>query len=382
MLSSICLCLQSDYTGLLTGSAGQLLLKLCHESVSGKNDNDSLTEALEFLIDQIHINELITFCGGRAGIYWLFKELGRRQLLDKEEMGLLCCEDERLKKTALKMLLAGNTDFLHGAIGIAYYLLYEPVNINDQAFFEQLFSGLNHLLVADNDTGMFQDYSHTEHIILKGKVNMGLAHGIPSILKFCIQCYKQEVCKEEAYKIGSLVVDYILAHTNSHSSQSYFPSIINAEDPQKDNSRLAWCYGDPGTAFILYQAGVAFGNQVAIDTALKVLMHSAGRRSVESTKVFDAGICHGSAGVAHIYNKMWRYTGNLLFEEACDYWIQKTIDFAVFENEQIIYTAYQPVENTNTPSYSLLEGSTGVGLVLYSYLTGDFSWDYCLMLND
>ncbi len=36
----------------------------------------------------------------------------------------------------------------------------------------------------------------------------------------------------------------------------------------------------------------------------------------------------------------------------------------------------------NVYNHELLQGMLGIGVVLLSYITEDFSWNYCLMLND
>mgnify|MGYP000993101183 CR=1 FL=1 len=102
----------------------------------------------------------------------------------------------------------------------------------------------------------------------------------------------------------------------------------------------------------------------------------------KETIVFDAGICHGSAGVAHIFNKMAHYTNNVIFKEAADYWIKKTLEFAHHKDGIGGYKSYTHTDEKWKKEVGFLEGSIGIGLVLSSYITGNFDWDYCLMLND
>ena len=96
-----------------------------------------------------------------------------------------------------------------------------------------------------------------------------------------------------------------------------------------------------------------------------MLYHSTHRRTVEETQVFDAGICHGSAGVAHIYNRMWHYTKDPVFKEATDFWIQKTLDFAVHEDGVAGYKKYNPTTKAYENDYGLLEGRSGTQDLMY-----------------
>ncbi len=39
----------------------------------------------------------------------------------------------------------------------------------------------------------------------------------------------------------------------------------------------------------------------------------------------DAGLCHGAAGVAHIYNRFWQWTGDDLFGAAARRWFAEVL---------------------------------------------------------
>jgi lantibiotic modifying enzyme len=115
--------------------------------------------------------------------------------------------------------------------------------------------------------------------------------------------------------------------------------------------------------------------------ALEVFRHSMTRVDSDRTFVRDAGICHGTAGIAHVYNKMWHLTRDKTFKNACDFWINQTLQLDKFDDTISGYKQYFSPTNTYQSSSGLLEGSSGIGLVLISHLTNDFDWDYCIMLN-
>jgi len=183
-------------------------------------------------------------------------------------------------------------------------------------------------------------------------------------------------------KLARQIVNYLLTHTNADTTSNYFSYTISSEKQANEVTRLAWCYGDLGVGIILYQAGIIFQDKQTIDFSLKVLLNSTKRSTIEDAMIVDAGICHGTAGVAHIYNKMWHYTQDPIFKDACDHWIQKTIEFGIYADGIAGFKKYNGESKRYENDCGLLEGPAGIGLVLLSYLTGDFSWDYCLMLND
>lgn len=322
------------------------------------------------------------FCSGKTGLNWFFSYLNAKDILDNEDLELLCDDDHELSDQAILYLKEGNYDFLHGAIGMAYHFLYDKTN-RFTAFQETFFQLLYKLAYTSENKMFIAHYDLVNKTPVLNKVNFGMAHGIPAVLKFCLQCYKKNVCAAEAKKLALDIADFLKSNVKENISRSMFPNILTIDEQSTGYSRVGWCYGDLSIGFILYQAGMAFNDLELKEFATKIMIHTSKRRTEEETLVKDAGICHGSAGIAHIYNKMWHYTQNSIFKETCDFWIQKTLDFSMHQDAFAGYKAYAPTESgKHMNSFGLLNGVSGIGLVLISYLTGDFSWDYCLMLND
>lgn len=40
-----------------------------------------------------------------------------------------------------------------------------------------------------------------------------------------------------------------------------------------------------------------------------------------------AGVCHGSTGNAHIFNRFYQATGEQVFGDAAHYWMTRTFDY-------------------------------------------------------
>ena len=108
--------------------------------------------------------------------------------------------------------------------------------------------------------------------------------------------------------------------------------------------------------------------------AIKVLLNSTSRRVSSDTRIEDACICHGSAGLALIYYYAWLNTGHDKFFETARYWLRITMDYAG-ENFEFLFKGLDGFESKN----NLLEGSAGVGLVLPSMLEGHLpGWEKAL----
>lgn len=147
------------------------------------------------------------------------------------------------------------------------------------------------------------------------------------------------------------------------------------------NSRLAWCYGDLGAAIAFWQAGNTLGEQRWKTEALHILQHASKRIDLHANQVVDAGICHGTAGIAHIFNRFYRETKQIFLKDAADYWINETLKMATQKDGLCGYKAWQGEEGW-VAQQGLLEGIAGIGLVLISYLsTEDAAWDKAFLLS-
>lgn len=352
-----------------------LYLNYLQEKQIDINFQKEIQELAEHSISTSYSN----FSNGQAGVNWFFSYLYKYNFLEKADWEFLCSNDTELKNIALQYLNNDYYDFLHGGTGIAYYLLY--INkFKSDIFFSNFFSGLN-LLMAKGDS-IIPHYDLDAQKLDLSKVNIGISHGLVSILKFSMQCYKQNICTSKAKKLAKSIIEYLKLNTNLDKTISYYPSIIEKGKNNNSVSRLAWCYGDLSIGLILYQSSLLFEDEHLKNYSLDILKHTTKRRIKQHTTVVDAGICHGSAGIAHIYNKMWHYTNDKVFKNATDFWILETLNFSLHKDGIAGYKKYNLTNDKYENDFGLLQGSAGIGLVLLSYITGDFSWDYCLMLND
>lgn len=93
----------------------------------------------------------------------------------------------------------------------------------------------------------------------------------------------------------------------------------------------------------------------------------------------DAGICHGSAGLAHIFNRFFQATGDSLFKEAAIFWIRQTLS----QRGRTGVGGYNGMRWLNDNGHvrwkynrGILTGAAGVGLVLASALSAvEPEWD-------
>ncbi len=195
-----------------------------------------------------------------------------------------------------------------------------------------------------------------------GYYNIGLAHGVPGIVSLLGHVWAAGVAPATSCRLLDGAVAWMLAQEVEPDGGPLFPAWVAPGAPTR-RGPLHWCYGDPGLAAALLAAGHATGRSDWQDKAADIALRSS-RLNADGSGVADAGICHGSAGLAHIYNRFWQSTGDPAFAAVARSWVARTPDLLA-----------------RTPAAGFLEGSAGIGLVLLSALGLAPDWDVILGLS-
>ena len=365
---------------LMGGSAGNLLF-LSAACKNGFLPPEILKEHLDYTIKNFSTLDH-SFSVGTSGLYFVLTYMHDACLINDKQFARL--DMSQIYDSSLQLYKSGNTDFMHGALGISFMLLYSMKSFKNHhsEYFNSVFKLLHENISNINNKKMFRDFNFVTNEVNISKVNFGLAHGIPSILKFCLLCIQQHINTEDATYIARAIIAFLIKHANNDTHINYFPYCYDEERRMNTYSRLAWCYGDMGVGYILYQASIVFEDIQLSKFALGVLKKTTYRTALENTQIIDPGLCHGAAGVAYIYHKLYISTGVDDFRKSHDYWTDSLGKMSIFEDGVGGFKKYNESTGVHIIDYGLLEGTAGIGLSLLSYLTGDYSWDYCLMLND
>lgn len=288
---------------------------------------------------------------------------------------------EFLTDQMLHEIKQGRYDFMHNALGPVQYFLKS----GDKTMDEPLAEVVQWL----NKTGTWEDDRvkwGTDMNPSKEKTyNISMSHGSSSIILFLSRLIAAGKGSDELRKLLVSAVNFILSQQyDPEQMNCYFPHASLEEGPIR--SRLAWCYGDLGVASALWQAGKIMNNHTWVVKAEEVFTLAASRRGLEEGMAMDAGICHGTAGIAHIFNRMYRETSIPALRDACNYWIEETLSVAKFKNKHAGYMVYRIDDKIDEmEEFSLLMGIAGIGLSLIAYLSDkheDAGWDELFLLSN
>jgi lantibiotic modifying enzyme len=158
----------------------------------------------------------------------------------------------------------------------------------------------------------------------RGFYNLGVAHGVPGVIAFLGRVVAAGLKVETAGVLLQGAVDWLLAQKLPESAGANYASVIGP-GIEPAPARSAWCYGDPGIAAALLIAARATNNEVWERKALAI-GRTAVQRSPERAGIFDACLCHGAAGLGHLFNRIFQRTGDEAFAHAARFWFERALD--------------------------------------------------------
>ncbi len=374
--------------GLLSGDMGLSLFSYYYAKLKKKNDSTAdefLDRTLEMCASLVQID---TFCSGLAGVGFGIEHLNQYGFIESDTNVLLADIDEYLSTSLNNYLDRRDYDFLHASTGLGFYFLKRIV-VNEKN--SKWIKTIIYELKTNVHKGIRNEIKWRTNILDKDRggyqqvYNISLSHGMSAIFNLLTKTYVTGILKEETSAMLIGIAEYILnQEINVKKYGSYFPSYSIESEERLHKSRLGWCYGDLGISTTLWQAGIALQNKQWQTKALEVLLYAAEkRRDLEKESVADAGLCHGTAGIAHIFYRMWWNTRLPEFKEAADYWFSETLKMARFDHGLAGYKAWHTEKYGGWKNeYGILDGIAGIGLALLSYTTEtEPTWDECLLLS-
>ena len=215
-----------------------------------------------------------------------------------------------------------------------------------------------------------------------GHCNLGLAHGVPGVVAVLGGACAAGVRHSKARRLLDGAVPWLLSQGRTDDGGPIFPSWIVAGQASRPG-RLAWCYGDPGIAAALLVAARAVGALSWEHEAIEIARHAAA--CPDRSGVRDAGICHGAAGLAHIFNRLYQATGDARLAEAARFWFTRTLDIRQPDRGIAGYAACYPRANGTIDwkdEPGLLTGAAGIALALLAAVSPiEPAWDRMLLLS-
>ena len=369
-----------DYISFLGGASG-ISLFLFYASQFTKTEEE-YTRAFTILEETVTVyNQTAVAPPSLAKMGWMLNHLDKMDMVESDIEELLGDINPVLNVKMTDYLDNNNYDFLHGALGIVLYFLSNNDEPSD-TYISRFIDAFEQKAVPTPGNGL-KWLSILDYKTEKKGYNISMSHGIASIIAMLSKIYKRGINKEKTKHLLEGAMNYLLQQKLPEGKfVSVFPNLALESMENLYPSRLAWCYGDLGISVAIWHASQALGRKDWEEEAKNILLHSAKRRDLKENGVVDAGLCHGTAGIAHIFNRMYGYTGMEELKEASDYWFEQTLKMARFEDGLAGFKAWQGTERGWVNEPGLLEGIAGIGLAMISAVSDiEPAWDECLLLS-
>jgi class I lanthipeptide synthase len=369
----------------LSGGAAGLSLFFAQLARAGHIDRaEAATRWLDDAIETLATTRMgASLYAGFTGVAWAVDVVGR--LLDEDaEDRNEAIDDALLAVLGKRDWESAPYDLIHGLTGLGVYALDRWPRATAV---ESVTRVVTHLAkrARHDEVGT---YWWTGPSLLvaprrqehpRGGVDLGVAHGIAGVIPFLAQACSLGAADASVEMLLDETVRWLFAQAVEGDSGPTIPSFV-ADGVAPQPTRSAWCYGDPGVAAALLIAARAVGEWSWFDRATDLAVHAA-ERPPSRSGVADAGFCHGSAGLAHLFNRMFQLTGEPKLADVSLFWLEQTLKLctpAGGESPAVVRTGPQLPWN----GLGILEGAAGIGLVLLAASTSlEPLWDRMFLVS-
>jgi lantibiotic modifying enzyme len=217
-----------------------------------------------------------------------------------------------------------------------------------------------------------------------GYYNLGVSHGVPGVIAFLGEALAAlgPLAPPETRTLLAGAVAWLLAQKLPAGSHSVFPGSV-APGSTPAPTRISWCYGDLGIALALLGAARRAG-EPAWEAEALALGRAAAARPFDGSGVVEPGLCHGAAGAAHLFNRLFQASGEPVFAAAARGWIARTYALRRPAGGLAGFSAWLPDADGGLgwrDEPGLLTGAAGVGLALLAAATSIApAWDRLLLV--
>lgn len=376
----------AEAASLARGHAGIALLYAYLSQIRQLDDerrSRELLEAASLALEDVRMSS--SLYEGFTGIAWAHTHVTRLFGADDEDPNQAV--DEALTEYLSQTPWNDDHDLISGLVGLGVYALDERPRPRADSMLRLVLDRLGELAEPCGGEVTW----HTPPTLLFGEqraefpngfYNLGVAHGVPGVVALL-----GEACAAGfGATVGTLLeraVAWLLKQQLDARQHGLFPSMVGPGVVAQP-ARLAWCYGDTGVATALLVAARGAGRQDWEREALRVARRAAGR-AVEQSAVRDGGLCHGAAGLGHIFNRLYHATSEPWLADAARAWFARTLDMRRPGEGVAGFSALGASPDGRDHWHAdqgFLTGTAGIGLALLSACTSiEPAWDRVLLTS-
>ncbi len=218
----------------------------------------------------------------------------------------------------------------------------------------------------------------------EGIFDLGVAHGSPGVIGFLARAAAAGFEPANDRTLQRSALGWLLRQAAPTGPSAFGVAALPGQ-MTRGGARAAWCYGDPGIVGAILPAAYQSGEPKLIEQVLQVGHRAASRRAHDALTE-DAGLCHGTAGLAHVFARIHQATADRMYVESARYWFSETLrlrqEVSGISGFLFVRRSDSDAETQTLPLPGFLEGATGVGLALLAAVSAvSPDWDRLLILS-
>lgn len=318
---------------------------------AGERAEHHLDQAVTELVEQA--SPSASLFGGFTGVAWVTELLAGGEIQDEEEDPNTEI-DSALLSLLQKSPWTGELDLVGGLVGWGVYALERLPRLSAASILALVVARL----------------SERAERAAWSSSGPGMAHGAAGVIALLARMLQEGAVSPEAASLLADAVDGVL--------------VSSARRDAEEESDLAWCAGNAGLSVALLAASRASGRDDWERSALGLAL-AAAERYPDQAPGFDPALCHGTAGLSHLFHRLYQATGEPAFLAAARRWLERTLE------------QWRPGEGIGgfrcrgrladgqmgwilNPGF--LTGAAGIGLALLAAATPvNPAWDRVLLLS-
>lgn len=318
-----------------------------------------------------HHAQVCNWFHGLPGLLWVMHVLRKNNIIDIEMGDIADLEaiDQYLGVSLDKNFEEQIFDVTTGFLGKALYFL-ERGKAAD-IYLERIADFLDDIAVWESGNRCYWiDYrseGRNEPII-----NLGLFHGITSIIYCLCKFYKHGIRKGKCEKLITGAINYldsVLEFYGTLPNQLLYNESGEFSKERAKYGLQGWCHGLLSNALSYYFSGKVFDNHTWLKRFEELVVQSSEYRSlfpftnkkeklyfkISDESTMDIGFCHGIIGNIYMYDKIYSATGIGQCQIASAYW----------EGQLTGSLGWKEIMSDNNFSKKgILFGKSGLGMML------------------
>lgn len=372
---------------LIDGKCGAALffayLALCHGEPSSQSRAEELLEDALATVEATAM--AASLYHGFVGPAWAFAHLSGPPFRFHDS-ATLNEMDEALCEFLSSPDILADVDLMRGIVGIGVYALERMSAPLGRELLGCAIDRIAERLIHDEQGARWLTPPEllppeARAIHQRGQYAFGLAHGQAGIIGLLSYATHLRISSTAPALLRECLRWVSAARCPEYLSR--YPYTLDASGGMRVDGRLGWCNGDLGLTVSFLNAASALNDPLLFDEAVDTGLQSYHRPESKSG-VVDASLCHGSAGVRHLFQRIYHMTDRVQFAHASARWTRDVLDRRTISDVAAGFL-YADIDvalkhRTYIPLYGFLNGLSGIGLALLAASSDvEPDWDRLLL---